>query len=86
LDPQGPGSWGQSKSWAGPAPLREGVARTSVSLFGSVSVAYIILYFHHAHGLAPGLGGARSTPQGVNLPEDTVRREVNCARNEKMLA
>jgi hypothetical protein len=37
---------------AGLAPLREGVANTRVSLFGSVSAAYAILSFHHAHGLA----------------------------------
>jgi hypothetical protein len=37
---------------AGLAPLREGVANTRVSLFGSVPTAYAILSFHHAHGLA----------------------------------
>jgi hypothetical protein len=36
---------------AGPAPLREGVVSTGVSLFGFVSVAYAILSFHCAHGL-----------------------------------
>jgi hypothetical protein len=31
-----------------PAPLREGVASTRVSMFGPISVAYAILTFHHA--------------------------------------
>jgi hypothetical protein len=57
----------------GPAPLREGVASTRVSLLESISAAYAILSFHHARGLAQGLGGARSVPRGANLPEDTVR-------------
>jgi hypothetical protein len=41
---------------AGPAPLQEGVASTRVNLFGPISAAYAILYFHLAHGLAQGLG------------------------------
>jgi hypothetical protein len=47
---------------AGPAPLREGVASTRVSLFGSVLATYVILSFHRARGLAQDLGGARSAP------------------------
>jgi hypothetical protein len=39
-------------SRAGPAPLREGVARTNVSLFGFVLVACAISSSHHTHGLA----------------------------------
>jgi hypothetical protein len=42
---------------AGPAPLQEGVASTSVSMFRPISVSYMILSFHHAHNLKQGLGG-----------------------------
>jgi hypothetical protein len=38
-----------------PALLQEGVASARVSMLGSVSVAYAILSFHHAHGLTQGL-------------------------------
>jgi hypothetical protein len=36
----------------GPAPLQEGIASTRVSMFGHVSVAYVILSFYRTHGLA----------------------------------
>jgi hypothetical protein len=41
----------------GPAPLREGVASTRVSLLESISAAYAILSFHHTHGLCAGSWG-----------------------------
>jgi hypothetical protein len=41
---------------ASPAPLQEGVASVRVSMLGPASVAYVILYFHHARGLVQGLG------------------------------
>jgi hypothetical protein len=41
---------------AGPAPLGEGVASTRVRIFGHVLMAYAILSFHCACGLAQGLG------------------------------
>jgi hypothetical protein len=71
---------------AGPTPLREGVASTRVSLFGSILAAYAFLSFHRAHGLVQGLRGTHSTSQGVNLPKDVARWEVNHAHNEKMWA
>jgi hypothetical protein len=41
---------------AGPAPLRQGVASTRVSLFGSILAAYAISFSNRAHDLAQGLG------------------------------
>jgi hypothetical protein len=41
---------------------------------------------HHARVLAQSLGYTRSVPQGVTLPEDMAKQEVNCARNEKLRA
>jgi hypothetical protein len=69
---------------ADPAPLREGVASTKVSLIGSVSVVCAILSSHRARDLAQGLGGACSVPWGVNQPKDVVKREANHARNESL--
>jgi hypothetical protein len=66
--------------------LQEGVASTRVILFGPVSAAYVILYFHLTHGLAQSLGGTCSEPWGAKPPEDMVRWEANCALNEKMKA
>jgi hypothetical protein len=71
---------------ANPDPLREGVASTRFSLFGSVSAAYAILSFHHARGFVHDLGGTHSALRGVNMPEDTVRWEANHACNDKMWA
>jgi hypothetical protein len=53
-------------------------------MFGPVSAAYEILSFHHAHGLAQGLEGARSESRYANLPADAARREADHAFNEKM--
>jgi hypothetical protein len=74
------------KPEASPAPLQEWVANTRVSLFGPVSAAYAILYFHRVHGLAQGLGGARSEPRSAKLPKDAMRCVANHALNEKMWA
>jgi hypothetical protein len=45
-------------------------------MFGPVSVAYVILSFHHAHSLAQGLGGAHGEPQNVHPLKDAPRREA----------
>jgi hypothetical protein len=61
--------------WTGPTPLREGVANTWVSLFGSVSAAYAILSFHRARCLMQGLEGACSMPQGdedITISDTTI--------------
>jgi hypothetical protein len=49
-------------------------------------MAYVILSFHRAHGLAQGLRGTRSEPQDANQLEDTVRREMNQTSNKKVRA
>jgi hypothetical protein len=49
-------------------------------------VTYVILSFHHAHGLQYGLGGARSEPRDGNLPDDMARQEANRAPNKKIRA
>jgi hypothetical protein len=71
---------------AGPVPLQEGVSSTRVSMFGPISVSYAILSYHCTHILAQGLGGACNELWDANLLEDTVRREVSRASNEKMWA
>jgi hypothetical protein len=55
-------------------------------MFGPVLVTYVILSFHHAHGLQYGLGGARSEPRDGNLPDDMARQEANRAPNKKIRA
>jgi regulator of protease activity HflC (stomatin/prohibitin superfamily) len=55
-------------------------------MLGPVSVAYMILSFHHAHGLAQGLKAGHSEPRDANPPEDVARREVKHAFDEKMWA
>jgi hypothetical protein len=52
-------------------------------MFCPISVDYVILSFHHAHGPAQGLGGAHSELWDANSPEDVARWEVNHAANEK---
>jgi hypothetical protein len=71
---------------AGPATLREGIASARISLIDSVLAIYVISSSHCTCDLSEGFGGARSTQWGVNLLEDTVRREANRARNEKLQA
>jgi hypothetical protein len=66
--------------------LLEGIAGARVSMFGPISAAYVILYFHHAHSLAQGLEGMRSELGGANLLEGMARREENHAYNEEMRA
>jgi hypothetical protein len=67
---------------AGPAPLREGVANARVSPLGSVLAVCVISYSHHVRDLMQGLRGTCSVLRGVILPVDTVKLEVNHARNE----
>jgi hypothetical protein len=71
---------------ASPAPLQGGVASTRVSMLGPVSMAYVILSFHQAHGLAQGLEGGRSELWDVNLRKDVARQEAKHAFNEKTWA
>jgi hypothetical protein len=58
---------------AGHVPLREGVASTRVSLFGSVLAARTISSSHHTRDLAHGLGGASSASWGISLSKDVVK-------------
>jgi hypothetical protein len=69
---------------ASPAPLREGVASTRVSLFGSVLAACVISSSHRGCNLMQCFGDACSTPWGIYLPEDATERDANRAHNEKM--
>jgi hypothetical protein len=69
---------------AGPAPLQERIASTRVSMFGRVSMAYVILYFHRIDRLAQGLEGACSEPWGANLPEEMMTPEESHIFNENM--
>jgi hypothetical protein len=71
---------------ADPAPLQEGVASARFSMLGPISVAYVILSFHHAHSLAQCLKGGCGEMRDTNPPEDAVRREVEHASNEKVWA
>jgi hypothetical protein len=71
---------------ASPTSLHEGVASNRVSMFGPISVAYVILFFHHAHILAQRIGGACSEPWDANLPEDVARQEEKHASNKKVWA
>jgi hypothetical protein len=64
---------------ADPIPIRTGISSVRVSTLGSVSVAFVILSFHHAHDSAQCLGGDRGEPQDANLPVDAARREVRHA-------
>jgi hypothetical protein len=68
---------------ANPAPLQEGLASARVSMLGPILAAYVILSSHHAHDLAHGLVDGNSEAWDANLPEDSTRREVNHAFNEK---
>jgi hypothetical protein len=52
-------------------------------MLAPVLVAYAILSFHHAHGLAQGLGGSCDEPQGASLTKEVARREAKNAFNEK---
>jgi hypothetical protein len=47
---------------AGPSPLQKWVANARVSTLGPVLVAYAILSFHGARGLAQGLEGSNNEP------------------------
>jgi hypothetical protein len=66
------------------APLREGVASTRVSLFGSILAAFTISFSHCACDLVYGLESAHGMPQGISLLQDTVKRAANRANNEAM--
>jgi hypothetical protein len=53
-------------------------------MFGRVSMAYVILYFHRIDRLAQGLEGACSEPWGANLPEEMMTPEESHIFNENM--
>jgi hypothetical protein len=71
---------------AGIAHFQDGVASARVSTLGPISVAYAILSFHCAHGLAQGLGGSHGESRDADPPEDTTRQEAENSSNEKMCA
>jgi hypothetical protein len=86
-DSLGPCSWGRSKSWRRPCPLKRRSrhplgesTRTHFQVFVPISASQRI------HVPAQGLGCAHSAPQGATLLEDVVRWEANRVYSEWLQA